>query len=179
MRQRVVAAIALACQPSLLIADEPTTALDVTVEAAFLDLLTEIQERFNLGIIFVTHDFGVVSRVCDRVAVMYAGRIVEEGTTRQIFDDPRHPYTSALIDSVPDVRDEVDWLTSIPGSPPPLFDRPSGCAFRTRCELFRELGEPENCVTELPAAQLVDGQRRVACHHVDRANGPQEVDRDR
>ena len=133
MRQRIVGAIALSSQPSVLIADEPTTSLDVTIQAQYLQLLKDLQEEHRFSMIFVTHDFGIVARVCDRVAVMYAGKIVEMAPTRELFSAPRHPYAKALIQSLPDPDLEVDWLTTIPGQPPSLYDLPPGCPFAPRC----------------------------------------------
>jgi oligopeptide transport system ATP-binding protein len=133
MRQRVVGAIALSCGPEVLIADEPTTALDVTVQAAYLALLKEIQRQTGVAILFITHDFGVVARMCDRVAVMYAGRVVETAFTGVLFDRPAHPYTEALLRSVPDVRRGRQRLVSIDGQPPSIFALPAGCAFAPRC----------------------------------------------
>jgi len=135
MRQRVAGAIALACNPSLLIADEPTTALDVTVQAQYLQLLKDVQRESGMSMLFVTHDFGVVARMCDRVAVMYAGRIVETAPTRDIFAHPRHPYTRALLDCLPMVDGPVHELTSIEGQPPDLAHLPEGCRFASRCPL--------------------------------------------
>ena len=135
MRQRVAGAIALACNPSLLIADEPTTALDVTVQAQYLQLLKDVQRESGMSMLFVTHDFGVVARMCDRVAVMYAGRIVEMALTRDIFADPQHPYTRALLDCLPDIDGPVHELTSIEGQPPDLSRLPAGCRFAPRCAL--------------------------------------------
>jgi peptide/nickel transport system ATP-binding protein len=134
MLQRIVGAIAISCDPKLLIADEPTTALDPTVQAQFLDLLEELQEAKRLALIIVTHDFGVAARLCDRVFVMYAGRIVEQGTVRQIFDHPRHPYTMALLASIPGTRENTgSRLRTIEGQPPDLACLPQGCAFAARC----------------------------------------------
>ncbi|MCH7735971.1 MAG: ABC transporter ATP-binding protein [Chloroflexi bacterium] len=133
MRQRVVGAIGISCQPQVLIADEPTTSLDVTIQAQYLKLLKDIQRESNLSIIFITHDFGIVAKMCDRVAVMYAGRIVEHGSVRDIFNNPSHPYTEALLASVPKMDRDVDRLYSIEGQPPPLHDLPVGCAFADRC----------------------------------------------
>ena len=133
MRQRVVGAIAISCQPQVLIADEPTTSLDVTIQAQYLKLLKDIQKDSNLSIIFITHDFGIVAKMCDRVAVMYAGRIVEHGSVRDIFNNPSHPYTEALLASVPKMDRDVERLYSIEGQPPPLHDLPVGCAFADRC----------------------------------------------
>ncbi|WP_321576084.1 ABC transporter ATP-binding protein [Halosolutus gelatinilyticus] len=131
MRQRVLIAIALACRPQLLIADEPTTALDVTIQAQILDLINELQEEFDMSVLFITHDLGVVAETCDRVAVMYAGEIVEEGPVEEIFHDPSHPYTYALLESIP--RDDSDRLYPIEGNVPGLIDMPDGCHFAPRC----------------------------------------------
>ena len=133
MRQRVVGAISIACRPELLIADEPTTSLDVTIQLQYLNLLKEIQERDKLAMIFITHDFGIVAKMCDRVAVMYAGRIVETGDVEDIFDRPRHPYTTALLNSVPHADERVDRLYSIEGQPPSLLNIGSRCPFYERC----------------------------------------------
>lgn len=133
MRQRVSGAIALSCQPRLLIADEPTTSLDVTIQAQYLELLREIQERSHISIIFITHDFGIVAATAHRVAVMYAGRIVEMGTTEEIFDNPAHPYTEALLRCVPRSDRLEGRLVDIPGQPPDLANLPRGCSFAARC----------------------------------------------
>jgi len=134
MRQRVVGAIALACEPDVLIADEPTTSLDVTIQAQYLRLLRQLQRDHGLAILFITHDFGIVARMCDRVAVMYAGRIVETAETRELFGEPRHPYTRALLRSVPELAiDRSGRLPAIDGQPPSIFGRPPGCAFADRC----------------------------------------------
>ncbi len=133
MRQRVVGAIALSCEPEVLIADEPTTSLDVTVQAQYLRLLKEIQDEKQIAIILITHDLGIVARLCHRVAVMYAGRIVEIGSTEQIFDKPSHPYTMALLRSTPKLEG-VSRLDSIEGEPPDPSDLPEGCRFAPRCK---------------------------------------------
>ena len=133
MKQRVVGGIAIESQPRLLIADEPTTALDVTIQAQYLKLLKEIQRETGVAILFITHDLGVVARMCDRVAVMYAGRIVEQGGIHELFDDPSHPYTQALLGSIPHMGERVDRLTAIEGQPPALFSLPQGCRFAARC----------------------------------------------
>ncbi len=133
MKQRVVGAIAMSCEPGVIIADEPTTALDVTIQLQYLRLLKEIQANTGLGIIFITHDFGVVARMCDRVAVMYAGRIIEQGEVRDIFNAPAHPYTQALINSVPKLEQRVGRLYQIDGQPPLLSNLPEGCRFAPRC----------------------------------------------
>jgi oligopeptide/dipeptide ABC transporter ATP-binding protein len=133
MKQRVVGAIAISCEPKVIIADEPTTSLDVTIQAQYLRLLREIQEETNLALIFITHDFGIVAKMCDRVVVMYAGRHVESGSVRDIFNNPAHPYTQALLRSVPRMDEEVERLYSIEGQPPALWDLPQGCRFAPRC----------------------------------------------
>nr|WP_284145795.1 ABC transporter ATP-binding protein [Natrinema salinisoli] len=135
MRQRVLIAIALACRPSLLIADEPTTALDVTIQAQILDLIDDLQEEFGMSVLMITHDLGVVAETCDRVAVMYAGEIVEEGPVEEIFDNPSHPYTYTLLESIP--TEEKDRLTPIEGNVPDLIDMPDGCHFADRCPWAR------------------------------------------
>ena len=132
MRQRIVGAIALAGGPSLVIADEPTTSLDVTIQAQYLDLLKDIQRETGVALIFVTHNLGIVAKMCDRVAVMYAGRIVEQAPVRELFDRPRHPYTRALVGSMPRLGNK-EPLYSIPGQPPNLAVLPGGCAFHPRC----------------------------------------------
>jgi len=132
MRQRIVGAIALAGGPKLIIADEPTTNLDVTIQAQYLDLLKDLQEQTGIAIIFVTHNLGIVARMCERLAVMYAGKIVEAGTVRQLFDAPQHPYTKALLDSMPKLGSK-EPLFAIRGQPPDLATLPSGCPFHPRC----------------------------------------------
>ena len=157
MRQRVAGAIALACNPSLLIADEPTTALDVTVQAQYLQLLKDVQRESGMSMLFVTHDFGVVARMCDRVAVMYAGRIVETAPTREIFANPRHPYTRALLDCLPAVDGALHELTSIEGQPPDLAHLPGGCRFAPRCPLAIDL-----CRT-YPAETAISAEHGASC----------------
>ena len=132
MRQRIVGAIALSGGPKLIIADEPTTNLDVTIQAQYLDLLKEVQQQAGIAIIFVTHNLGIVARMCDRLAVMYAGKIVESGTVRELFDTPHHPYTRALLGSMPKLGSK-EPLLAIPGQPPDLANLPPGCAFHPRC----------------------------------------------
>ncbi len=158
MRQRVVGAIGISCQPQVLIADEPTTSLDVTIQAQYLKLLKDIQRDSNLSIIFITHDFGIVAKMCDRVAVMYAGRIVEHGSVRDIFNNPSHPYTEALLASVPKMDQDVDRLYSIEGQPPPLHDLPIGCAFADRCPDVMD-----KCRTEYPTSFAVSDGHIASC----------------
>ena len=135
MRQRVMIAIAMCCNPKLLIADEPTTALDVTIQAQILELMQELQKKFNTSIILITHDLGVVANMAERVLVFYAGKVVENGPTRSVFYQPRHPYTRGLLKSMPKLNAEgKEELVSIEGAPPDLFAPPEGCAFAARCE---------------------------------------------
>ena len=133
MRQRIVGAMGIACEPRLLIADEPTTSLDLTIQAQYLALLRDLQREHGLALIFITHNLGIVAKMCDRVAVMYAGRLVEFGLVRTIFDAPRHPYTRALLESIPRFGDTRARLTAIGGQPPDLSALPLGCAFHPRC----------------------------------------------
>lgn len=163
MRQRIVGAMALSCQPGLLIADEPTTALDVTIQAQFLKLIDEIQHDSNLGMIVVTHDFGIVAKVCDRVAVMYAGRIVEEGTTAEVFANPLHPYTRGLLKSMPRIDTPLQKsLYAIPGLPPDLGNLPVGCPFHPRCDLATD-----QCFKTYPDSKTVSPTHRAACWEVE------------
>jgi peptide/nickel transport system ATP-binding protein len=134
MKQRVVIAIALACNPDLLLADEPTTALDVTIQAQVIDLITDLQKKHNTAMLLITHDMGVVATVCDDVAVIYAGNIVEYGTKEQIFDHPSHPYTIGLFGAIPDMNEDEIWLHPIEGLPPNPTDLPQGCTFSPRCK---------------------------------------------
>ena len=157
MRQRIVGAIALAGGPRLVIADEPTTNLDVTIQAQYLDLLRELQEQTGVAIIFVTHNLGIVARMCDRLAVMYAGRIVEAGSVRDLFNTPRHPYTKALLGSMPKLGSK-EKLLAIPGQPPDLATLPPGCAFHPRC--------PEalpHCAAEQPGEVRIAGSWTARC----------------
>jgi oligopeptide/dipeptide ABC transporter ATP-binding protein len=152
MRQRVVGAMAIAAPPRLLIADEPTTSLDLTIQAQYLALLEELQARHRLAMIFITHNLGIVSRICDRVAVMYAGRIVEMGPVRQIFTAPAHPYTRALLESIPRLGAQRERLAAIEGQPPDLARLPGGCSFAPRCpqvmDRCRAESPPEFTVSE-------------------------------
>ncbi|MBP1971692.1 dipeptide transport system ATP-binding protein [Virgibacillus natechei] len=147
MRQRVVIAIALICEPELLIADEPTTALDVTIQAQILELFEKIQAATGVSIILITHDLGVVAKIADRIVVMYAGKIIEEGTRREVFYQPKHPYTQGLLMSVPRLDVKGEALTPIEGTPPDLFSPPKACPFTARCSFAMEVCEkvyPEN-----------------------------------
>jgi peptide/nickel transport system ATP-binding protein/oligopeptide transport system ATP-binding protein len=161
MRQRVVGAIAMSCRPRLLIADEPTTALDATIQTQYLALLKDVQKKTNVAIIFITHDFGVIADMCHRVAVMYAGKIVETATTREIFNAPKHPYTSALIDSVPHLDRKDSRLYSIKGQPPSLLNLPPGCRFAPRCPVVKAVCREQ----EPPEVEIGDGHS-VSCWRV-------------
>jgi oligopeptide/dipeptide ABC transporter ATP-binding protein len=160
MRQRAMFAMALANHPRLLIADEPTTALDVTIQAQILELLGRLRRDTGCALLLITHDLGVVTEVCDRVLVMYAGRIVEQGPVRDLFSAPRHPYTRGLLRSRPTI-DSDDALLPIPGQPPDMAMRPSGCAFHPRCDLSRGR---EPCRTSDPPLREVAPSRWSACH---------------
>ena len=161
MRQRAMIAMALVCDPDLLIADEPTTALDVTVQAQILDLLKDLQQEFGSAIIFITHDLGVISDMADDLLVMYSGRAVERGTVREVLRRPQHPYTWGLLSSMPRLGgDTSQALNPIPGSPPSLLNPPSGCPFHPRCAFTGEV-QGDRCSTERPA--LGEG-RAAACH---------------
>src|SRR5207244_7433316 len=158
MRQRVVGAIAISCEPKLLIADEPTTSLDLTIQAQYLQLLREIQRERDLAMIFITHNLGIVAKMCDDVAVMYAGRLVEFGPVRRIFDAPAHPYTRALIESIPRRGDPTARHTAIDGQPPDPAALPPGCAFHPRCPLV-----VARCRVEAPAEVRVAVAHHARC----------------
>ncbi len=162
MAQRVMIAMALACVPQLLIADEPTTALDVTIQAQILDLMRNMQSQMHAAIILITHDLGVVAEMCDRVDVMYAGRIVEEADVKVLFQTPKHPYTEALIGSTPVLGQTDKELTTIPGSVPNLIDLPPGCKFAPRCQARLDHGL-ERCVVEEPALKRVAPNHWARC----------------
>jgi oligopeptide/dipeptide ABC transporter ATP-binding protein len=161
MKQRVVGAIAISGEPEVLIADEPTTALDVTIQLQYLKLLKRLQAENGMAILFITHDFGVVGRMCDRVAVMYAGRIVECGPVKQIFEAPSHPYTRALIASVPKMTGAAGRLTTIEGQPPSLMDLPAGCRFASRCALVEQ-----RCLDAYPGTVRVGDEHTADCWKV-------------
>ena len=165
MRQRVMIAIALACNPKLLLADEPTTALDVTVQAEILDLLEELRREHDMGMIIITHDMGVVAETADEVAVMYAGQIVEQAETQELFDHPEHPYTEALLDALPQLEGEgirQGRLRSIPGRPPDLILPPPGCRFAPRCP-HASLGD--GCAEQLPDLKPIRPGHLVRSRH--------------
>lgn len=158
MKQRVAGAIALSCQPAVLIADEPTTSLDVTIQAQYLKLLRDIQRESSMSLIFITHDFGVVAQMCDQVAVMYAGKIVEKGSVLEIFDHPSHPYTQALLAAVPSMEGKTERLLSIQGQPPSLHCLPPGCYFYDRCTQ-----RMDKCQESYPPEVEVSPRHSLSC----------------
>lgn len=158
MRQRVTGAIALSTEPMLLIADEPTTSLDVTIQAQYMELLKDIQVKSKVGMIFITHDFGIIAEMCSKVAVMYAGRIVEKAITRDLFNTPLHPYTKALIGCLPKLESKGQKLVTIPGQPPDLSQLPPGCRFAPRCSEVMDI-----CIKEYPGQTTLDGEHYVNC----------------
>jgi oligopeptide transport system ATP-binding protein len=169
MRQRVMIAMALLCRPKVLIADEPTTALDVTVQAQMLELFRNLTTEFGTALVLITHDLGVVAGLADRMMVMYAGRAVEKGTVDELFYDPRHPYTLGLLTSTPHVEERARRLNPITGSPPNVEHLPRGCAFHPRCA-FRF----ERCFAEVPPLRDIGGGRSKACHYEERLVVEQE-----
>lgn len=171
MRQRLMIAMALACSPKMLIADEPTTALDVTIQAQIIELLKELKVRLSSSILLITHDMGIVAGLCQRVIVMYAGRVVETGSVEAVFDDPQHPYTWGLLRSLPRLDARKDRLVPIPGQPPDLLASPQGCPFAARCRWAMRI-----CVQQMPAMTSTD-KGTVACWLQEL--GPQAVKRAR
>ncbi|MCI0486749.1 MAG: ABC transporter ATP-binding protein [Blastocatellia bacterium] len=163
MKQRAMIAMALVCRPLLLIADEPTTALDVTIQAQILDLLSELQREFDMSVLLITHDLGVVAETCDRVAVMYAGKIVDYAPVLELFEQPKHPYTIGLFESLPTLTEKKASLSVIPGAVPNPLDFPSGCRFRTRCRIAQEICKEE------PPLRAVTAEHFVACHFAEEA----------
>ncbi len=170
MRQRAMIAIALAANPKLLLADEPTTALDVTIQHQIIHLINQLREELNMSVILVTHDLGVVRQMCDTVAVMYAGYIVETGKCEEVLDSPQHPYTIGLIRSLPKDKDDRERLDPIPGLPPDLSQEIVGCPFAERCSRCTAL-----CREQLPALMDLGNGRSVRCHHANEAGGADNV----
>ena len=158
MKQRVVIAIALACNPKLLIADEPTTALDVTIQAQVLELMSELKEKYDTSMILITHDLGIVAEVCDTVAVMYAGRIVEQGTLEDVFDHTKHPYTEGLFNSLPNIQNRTAMLKPIKGLMPDPTNLPEGCAFAPRCDYATD-----ECSKRCPKLTKISDTHSFAC----------------
>jgi len=163
MKQRAMIAMALVCRPALLIADEPTTALDVTIQAQILELLNELQTELDMSVLLITHDLGVVAETCDRVAVMYAGKVVESAPVESLFERPRHPYTHGLFRSLPTLGERKGQLPVIPGAVPSPLDFPSGCRFRTRCSMAQEICKEE------PALREIEPNHLAACHFAEAA----------
>ncbi|MCR5842655.1 MAG: ABC transporter ATP-binding protein [Oscillospiraceae bacterium] len=168
MRQRIMIAMALACHPKILIADEPTTALDVTIQAQILDLIRELNRELHMAVLFITHDLGVVSELCDRIIVMYTGHIVEEATTRALFDAPKHPYTEGLIQAIPEIRKERAPLRTIKGSVPNPLEKINGCSFAPRCPYATD-----TCHREAPPLFHLNAERSVRCwRYAEEGGGP-------
>jgi len=159
MKQRIVISIALAGKPDIIIADEPTTALDVTIQAQILDLLKELQKKYKTTLVIITHNLGIVAEYCDRIGVMYAGKLIELGSTLQIFENPLHPYTKGLLAAVPKISSKREKLASIPGTVPNLINPPSGCRFHPRCRYATD-----RCKKEVPKLLEVEPGHKVACH---------------
>lgn len=159
MRQRVMIAMAISCNPKLLIADEPTTALDVTIQAQILDLMVEMKERYNMALLLITHDLGIVSEYADRVVVMYGGQVVEEAPTKQLLRTTKHPYTKGLLESLPNLKEDVDRLGTIKGTVPPAYALPNGCRFYDRCPLAMEICKDSN-----PELYQVEKDHIVRCY---------------
>ena len=166
MRQRAMIAMALSTKPRLLIADEPTTALDVTIQAQVIELMKDLVEEFHMSILFITHDLGVIAQTADRVAVMYLGNLVETGTVRQVINSPAHPYTRGLLNSLPKLDDLEAPLTPVPGDIPSPLDRPTGCVFHTRCPEY--IGDV--CRQQVPHHSFDAANHQVACHLADEGN---------
>lgn len=158
MRQRVMIAMALACTPEVLIADEPTTALDVTIQAQIIELIKDLQSKLGMGVIMITHDLGVVAETCDRVVVMYAGNIVEHASVDQIFANPKHPYTQGLLNSLPKINEDVEELNTIDGNVPSPYNMPAGCRFASRCSHVKEI-----CTSQNPDLVDLDDGNQVRC----------------
>lgn len=162
MRQRAMIAMAISCEPKLLIADEPTTALDVTIQAQILDLMKEMKNKFNMSILLITHDLGIVAEYADRVMVMYGGQIVEDTTVQKLFDSPQHPYTKGLLESLPSIEKDVERLGSIKGVVPPAYNFPVGCRFSDRCPYVMD-----KCRESNPTLEEISSTHKVRCYLYD------------
>ena len=163
MKQRAVIAMALSCNPDLVIADEPATALDVVVQAQVLQLIKMLKEKLNISLFLITHDLSIIADTCDKIAIMYAGKIVEHGEISKVFKEPLHPYTKGLLDSFPDIRAERTHIKSIPGIPPDLISPPPGCRFHPRCEFAIEI-----CRKEEPTMEGINNNHAVSCHLINK-----------
>ena len=166
MKQRVVIAIALACRPKLIIADEPTTALDVTIQAQVMNLIKELKEKFGTSMILITHDLGIVAEICDKVAIMYAGQIVEYASVEKVYNNPSHPYTNGLFNSIPKLDTEEEWLEEIHGLPPEPTEQIEGCAFSPRCPNCMEI-----CKHKKPGITHIDEEHYVRCFLYEKEEG--------
>ena len=166
MKQRVVIAIALACRPKLIIADEPTTALDVTIQAQVMNLIKELKEKFGTSMILITHDLGIVAEICDKVAIMYAGQIVEYASVEKVYNNPSHPYTNGLFNSIPKLDTEEEWLEEIHGFPPEPTEQIEGCAFSPRCPNCMEI-----CKHKKPGITHIDEEHYVRCFLYEKEEG--------
>lgn len=171
MRQRVMIAMALACTPEILIADEPTTALDVTIQAQILELIKDLQTKLGMGVIMITHDLGVVAETCDKVAVMYAGNIVEYNSTEKVFSNPQHPYTQGLLNSLPKIHEDQEELRTIEGSIPSPYNMPSGCRFASRCPYQQEI-----CNQQPELIEHADGLQVRCWKYTDQWKGQEETE---
>jgi len=172
MRQRIMIAMALSCDPQLLIADEPTTALDVTIQAQILELMNSLKREFGMAIMMITHDLGVIAEVSDRVAVMYAGKIVEYTDVKTLYADPKHPYTWGLMHSIPHIEKDLDRLEAIPGNVPNPLNFPTGCKYNTRCPFATD-----KCRTDEPDIVEVEEGHHVACWHIDKLEAKKEEEK--
>ena len=159
MRQRAIIAMGISCNPSLLILDEATTALDVTIQAQIFQLLNELKDKINMSLLVITHDLGLVAENCNRIAVMYAGSVIENATTKKLFKNPLHPYTIGLLNAIPKIHQSSDTLQIIPGNVPNLIHPPSGCRFNPRCKYAKEI-----CKNELPEMKQFEKDHNIACH---------------
>jgi oligopeptide/dipeptide ABC transporter ATP-binding protein len=159
MRQRAIIAMGISCNPSLLILDEATTALDVTIQAQIFQLLNELKDKINMSLLVITHDLGLVAENCNRIAVMYAGTVIENATTKKLFKNPLHPYTKGLLNAIPKIQQSSDTLEIIPGNVPNLIHPPSGCRFNPRCKYAKEI-----CKNELPEMKQFEKDHNIACH---------------